>query len=107
MHHHNFKHHRPWMIVPMIIGGIAFAVLIAFVFGYFVMLLWNWLMPTLFGLKLITYWQAWGLVLLAHLLFKFNPMGHDHHHKHRHFDKEEFREKMKKKFDRKFDEEKE
>ena len=40
------------------------------------MLLWNWLMPDLFGLKEITYWQGWGLVLLSHLLFK---TGHSHY----------------------------
>jgi hypothetical protein len=43
----------------MIFGGIILAVAMAFLFGYFVMLLWNWLMPVLFGLKIITYWQAW------------------------------------------------
>lgn len=102
--HHNFRHHKPWMIIPMILAGIAFAVAMAFLFGYFVMLLWNWLMPVLFGLKIITYWQAWGLVLLAHILFKFNPMQHAHRHRERHFDKEEFKEKMKEKFDRKSDE---
>ncbi len=42
---------------------------IALVFGLFVMLLWNWLMPEVFGLRPLTYWQAWGLVLLAHILF--------------------------------------
>jgi hypothetical protein len=32
--------------------------------------LWNWLMPELFGLKIITFWQALGLVFLSGLLFK-------------------------------------
>ena len=32
--------------------------------------LWNWLMPTLFGIAAITYWQAMGLGLLISLLFK-------------------------------------
>jgi hypothetical protein len=31
--------------------------------------LWNWLMPTLFGLTMITVFQAVGLILLAKLLF--------------------------------------
>ena len=31
--------------------------------------LWNWLMPTLFGLTIITILQALGLMLLAKLLF--------------------------------------
>jgi hypothetical protein len=48
------------------IGGIA---LLA-VFGLFVMLLWNWLMPEIFGLKQLNYWQAWGLLVLSWILFK-------------------------------------
>ena len=48
------------------IGGIA---LLA-VFGLFVMLLWNWLMPDIFGLKQVSYWQAWGLLVLSWILFK-------------------------------------
>ena len=38
-------------------------------FGFIVMGLWNWLMPPLFGLHLITFWQALGLLLLSKLLF--------------------------------------
>jgi len=48
-----------------IVLGIA-AVL---VFGYVTLRLWNWLMPAVFGLHLITFWQALGLLLLAKLLF--------------------------------------
>lgn len=36
----------------------------------FMMLLWNWLMPYLFGLKTIGYFQAFGLHFLARLIFK-------------------------------------
>jgi len=32
--------------------------------------LWNWLMPDIFELKVITFWQAWGINFLAGLLFK-------------------------------------
>lgn len=35
-----------------------------------VMLLWDWLMPTLFGLTEITWPQAWGLLVLSGFLFK-------------------------------------
>ena len=34
-----------------------------------VMGLWNWLMPAIFGLKAITFWQALGLLFLSKLLF--------------------------------------
>jgi len=65
-------HHTPrWglRIIFMFLGGIILAVLFALIFGWFVELLWNWLMPTLFNLKEITYWQAVGIVLLAKLIF--------------------------------------
>jgi hypothetical protein len=72
---------RPLFFIPLIVGGIVLALVMAFLFGFFVMLLWNWLMPEIFGLGTISYWQAWGLVLLAHILFKMgghrNP-DHDH-----------------------------
>jgi hypothetical protein len=34
------------------------------------MLLWDWLMPELFGLKTVTLFQAWGLNFLCGMLFK-------------------------------------
>ena len=54
--------------------GVSMAVFFAFIFGYFVMLLWNWLMPELFGLTTITYWHAFGIIILARLIFgHFGP----------------------------------
>lgn len=35
-----------------------------------VQLLWNWLMPKIFGLPEVTFWEALGLVLLSSLLLK-------------------------------------
>lgn len=62
-------------IVGMVVGGLAFAAALALAFGWVVMMLWNWLMPTLFGLPVISYAQAWGLVLLSHILFKGGHWG--------------------------------
>jgi len=42
-----------------------------------VMWLWNWLMPLLFGLPVITYWQAGGLLLLTNLLFNLRNRNSD------------------------------
>jgi len=39
------------------------------VFGAVVMLLWNALMPRIFALPILNYWQAAGLMLLARILF--------------------------------------
>jgi len=41
----------------------------ALLFGLVVMWLWNWLLPELFGIAVIGYWQAFGLVILARILF--------------------------------------
>ena len=43
-----------------------------------VMLLWNWLIPTLFDGKMINYWQALGILVLARLLTGFNKIGSHH-----------------------------
>ncbi len=38
-------------------------------FGQAVLQLWNWLVPQIFGLRPITFWQAVGLMALSWLLF--------------------------------------
>ena len=89
---------NPFHFIPMIIGGILLAGLMAFLLGFVVMLLWNWLMPLIFGLPEITYWQGWGLVLLAHILFKAGPHRHDGDDDD-HFEwKVRFRNRIKRKF---------
>ena len=42
---------------------------IAAAFSAVVMLLWNWLMPAIFDLAVINFWQALGLLALARILF--------------------------------------
>ena len=37
-------------------------------FGAVVMLLWNWLMPSLFGVMTVSFWQALGLLILCRIL---------------------------------------
>lgn len=68
---------------PRFIGrvaiGIAIAVAFALVFGIFVQMLWNWLMPALFNLGRITYGQAFGLMLLARLVFGVGHHGRGPH----------------------------
>ena len=48
---------------------VLFAALFIAVFSFFVMSLWNWLMPALFGWRLISYWQALGILILSKILF--------------------------------------
>ncbi|MEP3208227.1 MAG: hypothetical protein ABJN95_03510 [Maribacter sp.] len=52
-------------VVFMIIAAILFLLL----FGYGFMLLWNWLMPDVFGLPSLSYWKAVGILVMAKLLF--------------------------------------
>ena len=49
--------------------GLVFVCLFALIFGFVVKWLWNMLMPAIFGLGAITFWQAFALVVLAKLLF--------------------------------------
>jgi hypothetical protein len=63
------------------VGFVGIAVVAAFVVGCIVMLLWNALVPELFNGPAITYWQAVGLLVLSHVLFR--ACGHHGHHCHR------------------------
>jgi hypothetical protein len=52
--------------------GIAFFLaflLFIFLGGIVVQWLWNWLMPGIFGLRLLTFWEALGLLALSRILF--------------------------------------
>jgi len=77
----NEKYHRSprrgLHIIFMFLGGIILAGFFALIFGWLVEILWNWLMPNLFNLKEITYWQAVGIVLLAKLIL--GGFGRPHH----------------------------
>ncbi len=87
-------------IIGMTIGGIALVVLMTFA----VMWLWNALMPSLFGLPVITYWQGLGLAALGRLLLGgfgggSGGGGHKKHPRRSEFRKEfrrEFRKEMEK-----------
>ena len=49
-------------------------------FSLCVMLLWNWLLPVIFGLPLISFWQSLGLLLLSKLFFGgLGPRGWGRH----------------------------
>jgi hypothetical protein len=63
-----------------ILKGLCFAaifVLAVLGLGWVTMSLWNWLMPAIFGLAIISFWQAIGLLILCKILFgKFHKGGH-------------------------------
>lgn len=91
----------PLAIAGMVVGGLALAAAIAFLIGWIVMLLWNWLMPEIFGLKTISYWQAWGLVVLSHILVKPGYGGHGGHGHRGHGDG--WKRRMKLRFEKEAD----
>ena len=51
--------------------------LLGILLGLPLQLLWNWLMPTIFNLPTITFWQAMGLNIMASILFKDNSIKND------------------------------
>ena len=53
-------------IAPLAIVAIP---LFIYIGGEVVMHLWNWLLPPLFGWKMLTFWQALGLLVLCRVLF--------------------------------------
>jgi hypothetical protein len=52
------------------LGLCAIIIIACFLVAFPVMLLWNWLMPEIFGLPVINFWQALGLCVLSSLLLK-------------------------------------
>ncbi len=52
-----------------VLRGLFVFVIVVALFGTLVMALWNHLMPDIFGLTTITFWQAVGLFVLSHILF--------------------------------------
>ncbi len=69
---------------------ILIPIAILFTLGGIVMILWNWLIPVIFGLKTITYFQALGLFLLSRILLGSFGFGN----KRPPFANTKFREKM-------------
>ena len=75
-------------VTKTVAKSVATAIALFFGFIIFVALgglvvwwLWNWLMPELFGLRELTFWQALGLLALSRILFGgFGRSGHNGMH---------------------------
>ena len=52
------------------VGILGLAVGLSLLLAIPTWLLWNWLLPPLFGLPTVTLWQAWGVNVLSSTLFK-------------------------------------
>ncbi len=71
---------RGKIMIIHVLAGMVLSLIFGLIFGYFVMLLWNNLLPAIFGWKEITYWQGAGLVIMFRLLFGshgYYKSGHD------------------------------
>ena len=55
--------------VFIVSAAILVILLVFFVGGQAVKLLWNWLVPEIFGWRAISFWQAVGLLALCRILF--------------------------------------
>ncbi len=100
-----------------ITGGILLGAAAFVLFTLCTMWLWNWLMPTIFSLSTITFWQAAGILALSKILFSGGHWSRqwqsDRRHKfwHRRFEekwgnisdekKEHFAQQMDEKFGKK------
>src|SRR5271167_2282104 len=62
----NVKRKKLFFIIPAAMVGIALFMAFG---GWVVMTLWNWLLPGLFGWRMITFWQAMGMLVLCRILF--------------------------------------
>ncbi|WP_455382295.1 hypothetical protein [Salinispira pacifica] len=63
------------MRVALVLAGVVAAAGLFVLFGFVVVWLWNWLMPAIFSLPRIGFWQAWGLVVLSSILLKGHSSG--------------------------------
>lgn len=57
-------------IAVMAAAALIFIPVFVAISGAVTMWLWNWLMPTIFKLPTIGFWQAIGILLLSHILFR-------------------------------------
>ena len=54
------------LFAPLAIVGLAAFITLG---GFVVQQLWNWLMPAIFGVRTLTFWQGLGLLALCRILF--------------------------------------
>lgn len=71
------------------VGIALMGVLAVVLLGFVVMSLWNWLLPALFGMKVISYWQGMGLLILSRILLGGFHRYHrpSFHHRRRMFER--------------------
>ncbi|WP_406684072.1 hypothetical protein N1F78_15485 [Seonamhaeicola sp. MEBiC1930] len=74
---HKMRGKSPGEIIGMILVGGVFLTGLAILFGFIIMWLWNWLMPMIFGLTTLTFWEAVGVFILFKILLGGCNFGGD------------------------------
>ncbi len=87
------------MIVGFTILGAGLIILMGFV----VMWLWNWLMPMIFNLTTLTYWQAAGVFILAKIIFGGFGGDSSNNSNSKHKPKNKIKKEFSKEFDKEFE----
>lgn len=77
-----YRRHQKWSqwpcgakIAVMAAAAIVLVPTFLALFGAVTMWLWNWLMPEIFKLPTIGFWQAVGILVLSQILFKGGHAG--------------------------------
>lgn len=50
--------------------ALGLVIVMSLIPAWLVLVLWNWLMPAIFGLPTIAFWQAFGITILFGILFR-------------------------------------
>ena len=70
---------RRFFFFPVFVAGL-------FAISAVVMLLWNWIIPSISTFHAVSYWQAMGLLVLSRILFGGFRFGRHHRAAQRHFE---------------------
>jgi Ca2+/H+ antiporter, TMEM165/GDT1 family len=81
-----WRKRRPFFLIFILFGLFSVSAVI--------MLLWNFIIPEISSLKVISYWQAMGLFLLCRILFGGFRFRQHHQRVHKHFTKVPFKNRF-------------
>jgi hypothetical protein len=55
--------------INLVVGILFIGLSSLIIMGAPLMYVWNWIVPSIFGLRYITFWEAIGLNMIAHIIF--------------------------------------
>ncbi len=87
----------------MIFGFTILGASLIILMGFVIMWLWNWLMPLIFNLTTLTYWQAAGVFILAKIIFGGFGGDSSNNSNSKHRPKNKIKKEFSKEFDKEFD----